>query len=311
MTAPTFTVIVPTCNRLEKLQRALSSVAQQTFLDYEVIVVDDGSMDGTGKFIASMKQAGKFPGIPSLHVISNKNGKGAGLARNQALAKARGKLIAFLDDDDVWMPGYLQLQATRLQQHPGAGASVAAHIEFDQTGHEHLPDLVPLFEYQEQIIHLLTESFVHTMSVLVARRSVFEEIGVLNPGLRVCHDWDWCIRLLSAGHGILPPTGDAMVRREIPGGLVLQLRKWFQEEQSILKEVFQRDATAKAHRRHVQAYRNLLFARIAISRGEFGFAFSRLGHALGYAPFYSIKLARLKWARSRQAGKFHESQRSR
>lgn len=207
------------------------------------------------------------------------------------------------------MPDYLQQQAARLQQHPDAGASCAAHVEFDQTGHEHVPDLVPLFEYQEQIIYLLTESFVHTMSVLVARRSAFEEIGLLNPDLRICHDWDWCVRLLSAGHGIVPPNGDAIVRREIPGGLVLQLRNWFKEEQGILKKVFQQDASLRAHRRHIQAYRNLLFARIAISRGEFRFAFSRLGSALWFAPLYSTKLARLKWARARQARKLHESQR--
>jgi glycosyltransferase involved in cell wall biosynthesis len=305
MTGPRFTVILPTCNRLEKLRRALASIEQQSLRDFELILVDDGSVDGTGEYLAGHQRSREFPDIPSLTVLSNKSSQGAGLARNQALARAQGELIAFLDDDDVWMPNYLERQLERLRQHPEAGASCAAHIEFDENGDTHVPDLGQLFEYQQQIVCLLTESFVHSMSVLVARRSVFEEIGPLNPSLQVCHDWDWCVRLLSAGYSILTPAGPAVVRREIPGGLVLRLRDWFEEEQTILEEAFKRDVSVRAHRRHILAYRNLLFARIGFSRNQPGFALSRLGSALLYAPLYSINLARLKWARSRQARKPH------
>lgn len=305
MTGPRFTVILPTCNRLGKLRRALASVEQQSLRDFELILVDDGSVDGTGEYLAGQQRSGEFLNIPSLTVLRNKSSKGAGLARNQALTRAQGELIAFLDDDDVWMPDYLERQLARLQQHPEAGASCAAHIECDENGGTHVPDLEQVFEYQQQIVCLLTESFVHSMSVLVARRSVFEEIGPLNPKLQVCHDWDWCARLLSAGYSILTPAGPALVKRQIPGGLVLQLRDWFEEEQTILEEVFRRDASVRAHRRHILAYRNLLFARIGFSRNQPGFASSRLSSALLYAPLYSINLARLKWVRSRQIRNFH------
>jgi glycosyltransferase involved in cell wall biosynthesis len=202
------------------MRRALTSVEQQTLQSFEVIIVDDGSTDGTGQYLAQGGHTKEFPGIPETVVIHNDRGEGAGHARNQALKCARGELIAFLDDDDEWMPDFLKAQAIRLQENPAAGASCAAHIEIDSQKRTHLPDLDRLFEYDSQLIYLLTESFVHSMSVLVARRSAFDKLGLLNQDLHVCHDWEWCARLLSAGYSILPPGSEALVKREIPGGLV-------------------------------------------------------------------------------------------
>lgn len=305
MNKPEFTVVLPTRNRLEKMRRALTSVEQQTLQSFEVIIVDDGSTDGTAQYLAQGGHIEEFPGIPETVVIHNDRGEGAGHARNQALKRASGELIAFLDDDDVWMPDYLKAQAMRLQENPTAGASCAAHIEIDSQKRTHHPDLERLFEYDSQLIFLLTESFVHSMSVLVARRSAFEELGLLNQELHVCHDWEWCARLLSAGYSILPPGSEALVKREIPGGLVLRIRDWYEEEQTILKSIFQHDSKARTHRKHIQAYRNLLFARISVSRKDFGFAFRRLCSALLNAPIYTIKLARLKLTRNRRTRSFN------
>jgi len=302
MTTPCFTVILPTCNRLAKLRRALASLQQQTLQDFELILVDDGSVDGTGEYLDAKEHADEFPHIRSPVVIRNQTSKGAGIARNQALRRAQGELIAFLDDDDIWFPEYLEQQARRLQENPGAAASCAAHVEFDTGGNTRAPDLEPLFSYEQPIVYLLTESFVHSMSVLVARRSAFQQIGLLNPDLDICHDWDWCARLLLAGHEILPPGGPVVVKREIPGGLVTRLRDWYDEEQAILAPLLRSNPSIRAHAGAIRAYRNLLFARLAISRKDYGFAARKLGQAFLSAPNYSFRLARRKWARSRQTG---------
>src|SRR5262245_53825606 len=92
---PQFSVIIPTHNRLCLLQRALGSVRNQTFRDYEVIVVDDGSSDGTWNYLGSL--------VPFIKALRQEN-RGPGPARNLGATHATGSYLAFLDSDDLWFP---------------------------------------------------------------------------------------------------------------------------------------------------------------------------------------------------------------
>jgi glycosyltransferase involved in cell wall biosynthesis len=312
MSLPRFSVILPTRNRMDKLPRAIRSVEQQGVRDFELIVVDDGSNDGTAEYLERARRDNTFPGIPELRVLQTPGSRvdagdaarqgatGAGQARNQALECARGEFIAFLDDDDLWLPDHLERQGRRLEENPQAGACAAAHVEFDASGAEHKPDLVPLLQHAEPLLYLLTESYVHTMSVLVARRSAFASVGLLDTRFQVCHDFDWCIRLVLSGQALLPPDGPATVRREIPGGLVTRLEDWYREEMQLLDRTFDLDPRPGNDRRQVLAYRNLLFARLALSRGRYGFALKRLAGSFGRSPVAAARIARLRWARNRR-----------
>ena len=91
----TVSVILPTYNRAESIVRAIKSVLNQTYSDYELIVVDDGSADDTEKIISSIHNK-------KIKYIQNKENKGAGAARNIGIQKAKGKFIAFQDSDDEW-----------------------------------------------------------------------------------------------------------------------------------------------------------------------------------------------------------------
>lgn len=95
-----YTIIIPTYNRLGLLKESLDSVARQSFMDYEVIVVDDGSTDGTAKWVASER--------PHVNLLIQKN-RGPGAARNLAAQHAHGQYLAFLDSDDLWFPWTLEL----------------------------------------------------------------------------------------------------------------------------------------------------------------------------------------------------------
>ncbi|MCA8986328.1 MAG: glycosyltransferase family 2 protein [Planctomycetaceae bacterium] len=97
--APFFTVIIPTYNRENTIGETLDSVAGQTFRDFETIVVDDGSSDGTVEFIQK-----EFPWV---QVVKQENA-GPGVARNRGAEIARGEYLAFLDSDDLWFPWTLQ-----------------------------------------------------------------------------------------------------------------------------------------------------------------------------------------------------------
>ena len=291
-------IVIPTRNRLEKLRRALASIEQQTFRDYEVWLVDDGSTDGTRGFIDPGQLARTYPNIPSIHTLLNERSCGAAAARNQALARAQGELIAFLDDDDVWFPNYLQQQLMQLDGHPKAAACCARHVEFDSGGSSHRPDTLPLFEGGDPLIHLLTDSFVHTMSIFMCRRAAFDSIGMFDEKLSIVHDWDWYARLLLSGNSILTPAGPALAGHEVPGGLVERHRAWYAEEQAVLDRIFASNRQYSARQRQVRAHRALVFARIGLSRRDYVFALRRLMEAFSGAPLHSLRAVALRLLRN-------------
>jgi glycosyltransferase involved in cell wall biosynthesis len=103
-----FSVVIPAYNRLEFLPRTLESVFAQTFTDFEVIVADDGSTDGTREYLQANQ--------PRVKTVTGKNG-GPGAARNLGLAAAQGEYVVFIDSDDVWFPWTLQAAARLIAGH--------------------------------------------------------------------------------------------------------------------------------------------------------------------------------------------------
>ena len=103
MDSPFFTVVIPTHNRSSLLKRAILSVFSQTFDDFEIIVVDDHSIDDTSSVVSSFSDS-------RIRYMTNDRTKGACGARNVGIFSANGKWVALLDDDDVWLPDKLQCQ---------------------------------------------------------------------------------------------------------------------------------------------------------------------------------------------------------
>lgn len=298
MKACRVSIVIPTRNRIEKLRRALAAVDQQTFRDFDVWIVDDGSTDGTAQYLRQGRLLEDYPGIPSIHVLVNDQPVGAAAARNQALDRARGELIAFLDDDDIWLPDYLKRQVANLDCHPNISASYAGHIEVDQLGQYSRPDVRPLFHYDCPLLHLVTESFIHTLSVFVCRRETFDRIGPLDGSLGIVHDIDWYARLLMSGGRITPVAGSLLVRREIPGGLVTRLHEWFEEEQRVLTRVFRQDRECARREGHVRAHRALVFARLGMACKDYSFAVRRLFEAFWGAPVRCMQIIFLRLSRN-------------
>jgi hypothetical protein len=115
-------VIIPLFNKAAYITRALDSIARQTFGDFEVIVVDDGSTDGSGS------RACAYPDS-RIRMLSQANA-GPGAARNRGIAEARGELLAFLDADDEWLPGYLAAGVQELDSQPEVVATTCGYLEF-------------------------------------------------------------------------------------------------------------------------------------------------------------------------------------
>lgn len=129
MTNPSISVVIPTYNQPDLLRETLDSVFAQTFGDYEVIVVNDGSTDTTAGRLEEMRATyGE-----RLRVITTTNG-GVGAARNRGIDEARGKYVATLDHDDIWLPRKLEVQFGFMEAHPECGSCVVPYAYNDRPG---------------------------------------------------------------------------------------------------------------------------------------------------------------------------------
>jgi glycosyltransferase involved in cell wall biosynthesis len=118
---PKISIVIPTYNRLGFLKETLHSVWAQAFLDYEVIVVDDGSTDGTREYLQGLGDKVRFICQPN---------RGPGAARNAGVREARGKYVAFLDSDDLWLPWTLDIFARTIQEHGYSHIIGGKYVEF-------------------------------------------------------------------------------------------------------------------------------------------------------------------------------------
>jgi glycosyltransferase involved in cell wall biosynthesis len=279
---PRVSVVIPTWERLALLDRALGGVEDQQFRDFEVLVVDDGSTDGTADWLRARR--------PEVDVVVAPRHVGAAAARNLALERARGELVAFLDDDDLWRPSYLAAQVAHLDANPAATLSYADHVEVDRKGRRARPDTRPLLRDASPLCRLLAESYIHTLSVVVCRREAFDRFGPFDENLRIVHDLEWYARVV-AGGGTVGHLLRSLAERRVPGGLVSAHRDWYREEVGVLTNVFARSGIKRSHQRRIRAYRSLFFARVALAKGDVSFGLARLGEAGLSSPRWTVELA--------------------
>jgi len=186
-TAPTVSVVVPAYNAAATLRETLESVLAQTFTDFELLVVDDGSTDATAQIALSFED-------PRVRLLPLAHG-GVSRARNLAVDEARGKLIAFLDADDLWLPRKLALQVALLDARPEVGLCVTRATRIDAASHA--TGEMPILEAAEDytVALLLRSSIAGCVSAAVIRPEVFRRAGGFRCGQRQAEDWDLWLRL--------------------------------------------------------------------------------------------------------------------
>jgi len=183
------TVVVPTFNRPELLSRALESIAKQTFRDFEVVVVNDGHLPVAHSI-------GPYAETMPIRLINHARNRGLPAARNTALSVARGKYIAYLDDDDVYLPKHLEMLWTELEKSECQVVySNARRVRWDiEDGREvHLESDIPYGE-EFSLCHLLVRNFIPVLSMMHGRECLFA-VGMFDESLECQEDWDLWIRL--------------------------------------------------------------------------------------------------------------------
>lgn len=190
---PDITVVVPTRDRSRLLLETLRTVCWQRGVDLEAVVVDDGSSDDTAAAVAAL-------GDRRLRLVRHETPQGVSAARNRGVAEARGRFVAFLDDDDLWSPDKLAAQLARMEQDRCLWAATGA-VSIDDdlqvlAGEQPLPP-------QRMVDDLSRYNAVPVgASAVVAEASLVEAVGGFDTGMRHMSDWDLWIRLGQVG----PPT---------------------------------------------------------------------------------------------------------
>lgn len=185
-----FSVVMPLYNKRQYVARAVKSVLAQTFTDYELIVVDDGSTDDSSAIVKGFDDE-------RIHLFQKAN-SGVSDARNYGINKAQGTYVAFLDADDEWHPDFLAAINELSKKYPEAGICATAILFVKQgkaypTTIKHLPPLSLLSDYCAEATHHLIVPFITSSSSV--RRDCFEKAGLFRSGVRAGEDLDMWLRL--------------------------------------------------------------------------------------------------------------------
>lgn len=181
---PFISVIIPTYNRVELLRETVQSVRNQTFRNFEVIVVNDGSSDGTAQWLDAQEDI--------RHVDQENSGIAA--SRNNGAAMATGQWLAFLDHDDIWARDKLEIQAEFVEKNPDVGLVAARHVRL---GRRHSTGRHRRWIKGDLFVKAYSESFIHTSSVMI-RRDVFHEIGGFPTHYRFADEFDVWLKIAAA-----------------------------------------------------------------------------------------------------------------
>lgn len=184
---PKVSVIIPTYNRAKFIEAAIQSVLDQTYQDFEIILVDDGSTDETAEIIKS------FP-TDKLKYIYQEN-CGRSNARNHALRLAKGRYIAFLDSDDLYLPGKLELQVGYMEEHPEVDMIYTSAYCMDENGNSinhHYDAKVSGWIYK-YIAFFVPVTI--TLPTVMARREVFDKVGGFDEKMERFEDTDMWRRI--------------------------------------------------------------------------------------------------------------------
>ena len=189
MSNPSVSVVIATYNKADTLPAAIQSVLDQTYRDLEVLVVDDGSTDNTSERVK--------PFGDKIRYFRKKNG-GTGSTRNLGIAEAKGRFVAFLDGDDLWLPNKLEIQMKAFEREPQISAVQCGAYYVDPSLRV-IGRLLCTPKRDTLLDFLLFRNMPAFASCVVIRKEVLDRIGGFGLDLVILSDWDMVCRLAKNG----------------------------------------------------------------------------------------------------------------
>jgi glycosyltransferase involved in cell wall biosynthesis len=188
---PKVTVVVPTYNRAKWVEEAIQSVLRQSFSDFSLVVVDDGSTDNTKEVVLKFRD-------PRVKYLYQEN-RGVSAARNSGVRASTSEYIAFLDSDDMYLDNAIEKSIHAMTQNPSVGFTFGQIniMKSDGKVYSTKKPSFPCSTVVEQTDHVRKMLYYGhiTLSTLVVKRSCFEAVGGFNEDLRYFEDYHLCIRL--------------------------------------------------------------------------------------------------------------------
>jgi len=189
---PLISVCIPLYNGEEKIAKSLQSVLKQTFTNFEIVVVDDGSTDQSRFIVTSMMKEDA-----RIRLIIHEKNFGRPYARNTCLRECRGQYIAFLDADDTWNCDFLKHMLHALNETAEASACFCAYLRLSVASNTRR--LCKPVISDDMVRQMLSGCNFHPTLAMLARKNAFDEIGYFDTNLKRGQDRDWLLRFFAAG----------------------------------------------------------------------------------------------------------------
>ncbi|MGQ9637959.1 MAG: glycosyltransferase family 2 protein [Thermodesulfobacteriota bacterium] len=182
---PKVSVIIPTYNRFSMVKEAIDSVLAQDFEDFELIVVDDGSTDGTFEALRGYGE--------KIKLLQHAQNRGVSAARNTGILRSKGKYIAFLDSDDLWLKRKLPIQINFLEENPQYPICYTDEIWIRRG--KRVNPMKKHSKYSGWIFEKCLPLCIISPSSAMMRRTLFQKVGLFDEALPVCEDYDFWLRV--------------------------------------------------------------------------------------------------------------------
>ncbi|HEY9905481.1 MAG TPA: glycosyltransferase [Candidatus Sericytochromatia bacterium] len=200
---PLISVIIPVYNGEKTIRETIESALNQTFQDFELIVINDGSQDATLEIVEGFQDS-------RIHIFSYSNA-GQAISRNRGFSQSVGEFIAFLDADDLWTPNKLEAQLQALQANPQSAVAYSWTDYIDEFGEfsrrgSHINVSGDVYK------NLLMINFLENGSNPLIRRQALTEVGDFEKLLTPAEDWDMWLRLAARYHFVAVPSPQILYR---------------------------------------------------------------------------------------------------